>query len=264
MEDILQKILVEKRRELAQRQKRLPLADLESAARLASPPRPFAQALLDRAGAGKAAVIAEIKKASPSAGVIREDFNPVEIARDYAAHGATCLSVLTDESFFQGCDSYLTAARAACALPLLRKDFLIDPYQVWEARAIGADAILLIVAALADAQMAELEACALELGMSVLVESHDAAELDRALRLRTPLMGINNRDLRTFVTDIQRSIELLPQIPTGRLLISESGIRQPADVQTLRSAGIHAFLVGEGLMRVAQPGQALQELFAGE
>ncbi|MBU2753805.1 indole-3-glycerol phosphate synthase TrpC [Acidithiobacillus sp. CV18-2] len=264
MEDILQKILAEKRRELAQRQRRLPLADLQSAARLASPPRPFAQALLDRAGAGKAAVIAEIKKASPSAGVIREDFNPVEIARDYAAHGATCLSVLTDESFFQGCDSYLTAARAACALPLLRKDFLIDPYQVWEARAIGADAILLIVAALADAQMAELEACALELGMSVLVESHDAAELDRALRLRTPLMGINNRDLRTFVTDIQRSIELLPQIPTGRLLISESGIRQPADVQTLRSAGIHAFLVGEGLMRVAQPGQALQELFAGE
>lgn len=264
MEDILQKILVEKRRELAQRQKRLPLADLESAARLASPPRPFAQALLDRAGAGKAAVIAEIKKASPSAGVIREDFNPVEIARDYAAHGATCLSVLTDESFFQGCDSYLTAARAACALPLLRKDFLIDPYQVWEARAIGADAILLIVAALSDAQMAELEACALELGMSVLVESHDAAELDRALRLRTSLMGINNRDLRTFVTDIQRSIELLPQIPTGRLLISESGIRQPTDVQTLRSAGIHAFLVGEGLIRAAQPGQALQELFAGE
>ncbi|MDD3760816.1 MAG: indole-3-glycerol phosphate synthase TrpC [Acidithiobacillus sp.] len=264
MEDILQKILAEKRHELARRQKRLPLADLESAARLASPPRPFAQALLDRAGTGKAAVIAEIKKASPSAGVIREDFNPVEIARDYAAHGATCLSVLTDESFFQGSDSYLTAAREACALPLLRKDFLIDPYQVWEARAIGADAILLIVAALSDAQMAELEACALELGMSVLVESHDAAELDRALCLRTPLMGINNRDLRTFVTDIQRSIELLPQIPAGRLLISESGIRQPADVQTLRRAGIHAFLVGEGLMRAPNPGQALQELFAGD
>ncbi|WP_308389883.1 indole-3-glycerol phosphate synthase TrpC [Acidithiobacillus sp. AMEEHan] len=262
MEDILQKILAEKRSELARRQKRLPLADLASTARLASPPRPFAQSLLDRAAAGKAAVIAEIKKASPSAGIICEDFNPVEIARDYAAHGATCLSVLTDESFFQGSDSYLTAAREACSLPVLRKDFIIDPYQVWEARAIGADAILLIVAALADAQMAELEACALELGMDVLVESHDAAELDRALRLQSSLMGINNRDLRTFVTDIQRSIELLPQIPPGRLLISESGIRQRADVQTLRSAGIHAFLVGEGLMRTPNPGQALQELFA--
>ncbi|MEY2342305.1 indole-3-glycerol phosphate synthase TrpC [Acidithiobacillus sp. IBUN Pt1247-S3] len=262
MEDILQKILAEKRRELAQRQKRLPLSDLQSAAHLVAPPRNFAQALHERVAAGKAAVIAEIKKASPSAGVIREDFNPVEIARDYAAHGATCLSVLTDEVFFQGSDSYLTAAREACPLPVLRKDFVVDPYQVWEARAIGADAILLIVAALSDAQMAELEACALELGMSVLVESHDAAELGRALRLRTSLIGINNRDLRHFVTNIQRSIELLPQVPADRLLISESGIRRPEDVQTLRSAGIHAFLVGEGFMRAPSPGLALQELFA--
>ena len=262
MEDILQKILAEKRRDLAQRQKRLPLRDLQSAARLASSPRNFAQTLQDRVAVGKAAVIAEIKKASPSAGVIREDFNPVEIARDYAAHDAACLSVLTDEVFFQGNDSYLTAARAACPLPLLRKDFILDPYQVWEARAIGADAILLIVAALADPQMAELEACALELGMSVLVESHDATELERALHLRTPLIGINNRDLRHFVTDIQRSIDLLPQVPTGRLLISESGIRRPEDVQTLRNAGIHSFLVGEGCMRAPSPGRALQELFA--
>lgn len=262
MENILQKILAEKRRELVERQTRLAFSELQSAARFAAPVRDFAQALQERVAAGQAAVIAEIKKASPSAGVIRADFNPVEIARDYSAHGAACLSVLTDEAFFQGSDSYLTAARAACSLPVLRKDFILDPYQVWEARAIGADAILLIVAALSDAQMAELEACALELGMSVLVESHDAAELERALRLRTPLIGINNRDLRRFDTDIQRSIELLPQVPAERLLISESGIRRPADVQTLRTAGIHAFLVGEGLMRAPRPGHALQELFA--
>ena len=262
MEDILQKILAEKRRELVERQRRLAFSELQSAARFAAPVRDFAQALQERVAVGQAAVIAEIKKASPSAGVIRADFNPVEIARDYSAHGAACLSVLTDEAFFQGSDSYLTAARAACSLPVLRKDFILDPYQVWEARAIGADAILLIVAALSDAQMAELEACALELGMSVLVESHDAAELERALRLRTPLIGINNRDLRRFDTDIQRSIELLPQVPAERLLISESGIRRPVDVQTLRTAGIHAFLVGEGLMRAPRPGHALQELFA--
>jgi indole-3-glycerol phosphate synthase len=263
VEDILQKILAEKRRELTERQARLGLADLQSAARLASPPRDFAAALQTRVAAGAAAVIAEIKKASPSAGVIRADFNPVEIARDYAQQGAACLSVLTDESFFQGSDSYLSAARAACSLPVLRKDFLIDPYQVWEARAIGADAILLIVAALSDAQMAELEAVALELGMAVLVESHDAAELERALRLRTPLIGIDNRDLRRFDTDIQRSIDLLSAVPADRLLISESGIRSRADVAILRQAGIHAFLVGEGLMRAASPGAALRELFAG-
>ena len=262
MEDILQKILAEKRRELVERQKRLAFSELQSAARFAAPVRDFAQALQERVAVGQAAVIAEIKKASPSAGVIRADFNPVEIARDYSTHGAVCLSVLTDEAFFQGSDSYLTAARAACSLPVLRKDFILDPYQVWEARAIGADAILLIVAALSDAQMAELEDCALELGVSVLVESHDAAELERALRLRTPLIGINNRDLRRFDTDIQRSIELLPQVPAERLLISESGIRRPVDVQTLRTAGIHAFLVGEGLMRAPRPGLALQELFA--
>jgi len=260
--DTLAEILQHKAVEVAARRQRLGLVELQSAAALAAPPRDFVAALRAPLAQGKAAVIAEIKQASPSAGVLRTDFNPVEIARDYAAHGAACLSVLTDERFFQGSDSYLTAARSAVDLPALRKDFCIDPYQVWEARAIGADAILLIVAALADATLRELEALALDLGMAVLVEVHDAQELQRALRLRSPLLGINNRDLRSFSTSIQRSIDLLPRVPEDRLVISESGIRSPGDVATLRACGIHAFLVGEALMREAAPGKALARLFA--
>ncbi|MCE5420117.1 MULTISPECIES: indole-3-glycerol phosphate synthase TrpC [Acidithiobacillus] len=262
MMDTLQEILQHKATEVAARRQRLGLAELQSAAALAAPPRDFVGALRQPQATGAAAVIAEIKKASPSAGVIRENFNPVEIARDYAAHGAACLSVLTDERFFQGNDSYLTAARSAVNLPALRKDFCIDPYQVWEARAIGADAILLIVAALGDDTLRELEALALDLGMAVLVEVHDAQELRRALALRSPLLGINNRDLRSFTTSIQRSIDLLPAIPEDRLVISESGIRSPEDVATLRARGIHAFLVGEALMREDAPGKALAQLFA--
>jgi indole-3-glycerol phosphate synthase len=212
--------------------------------------------------AGAAAVIAEVKKASPSKGVLREDFDPAAIGASYARGGATCLSVLTDVQFFQGAPAYLEAARAASGLPVLRKDFIVDPYQVAEARAWGADAILLIVAALAPAQMRELEAAAEEFGLAVLVEVHDAQELDAALTLRTPLLGINNRNLRTFATTLQTTLDLLDRIPQGRLVVTESGIATPADVQRMRAAGVHAFLVGEAFMRAADPGAELARLFA--
>jgi indole-3-glycerol phosphate synthase len=212
--------------------------------------------------AGQAAVIAEVKKASPSKGVLRENFVPAEIAASYALHGAACLSVLTDERFFQGNAAYLQQARAACALPALRKDFMIDEYQVVEARALGADCILLIAACLADAQMADLEAAALALGMDVLVEVHDGAELARALRLKTPLLGINNRNLKTFEVTLDTTLGLLADVPSDKLLVTESGILGRADVLRMRSAGIHAFLVGEAFMRAPEPGVALAELFA--
>ncbi|MHB1735369.1 MAG: indole-3-glycerol phosphate synthase TrpC [Acidithiobacillus sp.] len=261
MADILKEIIARKREELAERKTRLGLTELQSVVALTAPPRDFIGAIQAKIAQGQAAVIAEIKKASPSAGVIREDFNPVTIAQDYAAHEAACLSVLTDEHYFQGADLYLTAAREACTLPVLRKDFCIDPYQVWEARAIGADAILLIVAALSDAELQSLEATAQGLGMSVLVEVHDGAELRRALKLRTPLIGINNRDLRRFVTEIETTLKLLPEIPEGRIVVTESGIRRSEEVATLRAAGVAAFLVGEAFMRAAQPGEALKRLF---
>ncbi|MHB8249480.1 MAG: indole-3-glycerol phosphate synthase TrpC [Acidithiobacillus sp.] len=263
MADILQEILAQKVAEVAQRKRRVDLAALRDTVALTVPPRDFVGAIRAQMAQGRPAVIAEIKKASPSAGVIREDFNPVTIARDYAAHGAACLSVLTDEAYFQGSDQYLTAAREACALPVLRKDFIIDPYQVWEARAIGADAILLIVAALSDLQLQELEAQALALDLAVLVEVHDAAELGRALRLQTPLMGINNRDLRSFVTRIDTTLALLPYLPADRIAVTESGIRSSEDVARLRAAGVGAFLVGEAFMRSPQPGPALAALFPG-
>jgi indole-3-glycerol phosphate synthase len=210
---------------------------------------------------GRAAVIAEVKKASPSKGVLREHFEPAEIAASYQRGGASCLSVLTDESFFQGSPAFLKAARAACTLPVLRKDFLFDPYQVYEARSWGADCILLIVAVLDDAQLADLEACALSLGMDVLVEVHDAAELDRALRLRTPLVGVNNRNLRTFEVSLDTTLSQLSRIPSDRLPVTESGILSRDDVLTMRAAGVDAFLVGEAFMRAPEPGEALRALF---
>lgn len=261
--DILDRILTRKAQEVAERKSRQPLETLQYAVSMASPPRDFVAALWQRARAThpEPAVIAEIKKASPSKGLIRPDFNPVEIARSYASHGAACLSVLTDVDFFQGADAYLTAAREACDLPVLRKEFIIDPYQIWEARAIGADAILLIVAALSLQELLAFEAQAHELGMAVLVEVHDATELDMALQLKTPLIGVNNRDLRTFETRLDISLDLLPQVGPDRLLISESGIHTAADVTRLKDAGIHAYLVGEALMRQPDPGDALQSLF---
>jgi indole-3-glycerol phosphate synthase len=207
-------------------------------------------------------VIAEVKKASPSKGVLRADFRPAEIAASYAAGGAACLSVLTDREYFQGAPEYLQAARAACALPVLRKDFLVDPYQVFEARATGADAILLIVAALSLGEMQEMEGIARELGMAVLVESHDGVELDLALQLATPLIGINNRNLRSFEVSLDTTIGLLPRIPADRLVITESGILAPADVARMRASGVHAYLVGEAFMRAAEPGAELKALFA--
>jgi indole-3-glycerol phosphate synthase len=217
--------------------------------------------LKQRIGAGGAGVIAEIKKASPSKGVLREQFVPAQIAASYERHGAACLSVLTDRRFFQGATAYLEQARAACALPVLRKDFMVDAYQVFEARAMGADCILLIAACLDDALMADLEAQAFALGMAVLVEVHDGAELQRALRLKTPLVGINNRNLRSFDVTLDTTLGLLPQIPKDRLLVTESGILGRNDVQRMRDADVHAFLVGEAFMRAPDPGQALAELF---
>lgn len=261
MPDILQEILARKHEEIITRKARLGLAELQEVVALSAPPRDFVGAIRDKILAGQTAVIAEIKKASPSAGVIREDFNPVLIAQDYAAHGAACLSVLTDEHYFQGTDLYLTAAREACTLPVLRKDFCIDPYQVWEARAIGADAILLIVAALTDEALQTLEESAHYLGMAVLVEVHNAEELQRALKLRTPLIGINNRDLHRFVTDIETTLRLLSAVPSERIIVTESGIRSAEEVQRLSAAGVHTFLVGEAFMREAHPGVALARIF---
>ncbi|OGI57048.1 MAG: indole-3-glycerol-phosphate synthase, partial [Candidatus Muproteobacteria bacterium RBG_19FT_COMBO_61_10] len=223
--------------------------------------RGFAGAIGQRLKAGRAAVIAEIKKASPSKGLLRADFHPAEIAASYERGGATCLSVLTDVDFFQGADEYLQQARAACALPVLRKDFMLDPYQVYEARVLGADCILLIVAILGDTQMQELAGHARDIGMDVLVEVHDAQELARALPLNTPLIGINNRDLRTFETRLETTLDLLSQIPADRIVITESGIHTPADVARMRAHGVHAFLVGEAFMRADDPGAKLAELF---
>jgi len=219
-------------------------------------------ALRSKISAGMPAVIAEVKKASPSKGVLRADFDPSAIARSYARHGAACLSVLTDVKFFQGHHDYLGQARIAVELPVLRKDFVVDPYQVYESRAMGADCILLIVAALGQDEMVELERIALALGMAVLVEVHDAHELARALGLQTPLVGINNRNLRTFATSLQTTLDLLPHVPTDRIVITESGILAPADVRTMQAAGVHAFLVGEAFMRADDPGAALAQLVA--
>ena len=262
MSDILNKIVAVKHEEIAQGRQRRSLASWREQAEARRDVRGFERSLRQRLSQGEAAVIAEIKKASPSKGVIREHFVPGEIARSYAEHGAACLSVLTDERFFQGHADYLEQARAACSLPALRKDFMVDPYQVYEARAIGADCILLIAACLDDARMADLEACALDLGMDVLVEVHDGAELDRALRLRTPLVGINNRNLRTFEATLQTTLDLLPRIPAERLLVTESGILRSEDVRLMRDHGVHAFLVGEAFMRADSPGQALADFFA--
>ena len=261
MADILERILATKRAEIAVARQARDQASLRRAAESLGGTRGFAAALQARVAGGAPAVIAEIKKASPSKGVIRPDFQPGAIARSYADHGAACLSVLTDREYFQGAPEYLAEARAACALPALRKDFLIDLYQVYEARAMGADCVLLIVAALERGLMAELEACALELGMSVLVEVHDGRELDEALRLRTPLLGINNRNLRTFETSLDTTIGLLKNIPADRLVVTESGIHQPADVARMRAARVHAFLVGEAFMRAPEPGVELERLF---
>lgn len=262
MSDILRKIVEVKWQEIAQARARVGESGLREQIAKQTPPRGFVQALRDRVAAGQAAVIAEIKKASPSKGVLRPDFAPVQIARSYEAGGAACLSVLTDVEFFQGSAQYLMDARAACSLPVLRKDFMVDPYQVLEARAWGADCILLIAACLADDQMAGLEQAAHELGMDVLVEVHDADELERALRLKTPLLGINNRNLRTFEVSLDTTIRMLARVPAERLLVTESGILTAEDVGRMRTHGVHAFLVGEAFMRAPDPGAALSGLFA--
>ena len=259
--DILQKILTRKREEIVERSARLPLAELRQRAQAASPMRGFVNAIRARIAQGKPAVIAEIKKASPSKGLLRADFNPAEIAQSYERHGATCLSVLTDRDFFQGADEHLQEARAACSLPVLRKDFTIDAYQVYEARTLGADCILLIVAALDDAQLRELSGLAHMLEMDVLVEVHDAQELERALMLDTPLIGINNRDLRTFEVKLETTLDLLEQIPKDRIVVTESGIHTPKDVFLMRQSGVNAFLVGETFIKAPDPGAKLTELF---
>ena len=258
---ILENIVARKYEEVKENRARISLDELQRLAASADAPRGFAQALRDRAAARKPAVIAEIKKASPSKGVIRENFNPAEIAASYQQGGATCLSVLTDIDYFQGSPEYLKQARAACSLPVIRKDFLVDPYQVVEARAMAADCILLIVASLEDGQMAELNATAVELGMDVLVEVHDAAELDRALRLDTPLVGVNTRNLHNFEVSLNTTLELLPQIPADRLAVTESGILTRADVELMLDNSVYSFLVGEAFMRVEDPGAELQRLF---
>lgn len=261
MSDILQKIVATKREEIAAAQKRVPLAAMRQDAESRLLTRDFVGAMRAKIVHGQPAVIAEIKKASPSKGVIREDFVPADIAQSYAEHGAACLSVLTDRQYFQGAPDYLKQARASCGLPVLRKDFMVDPYQVYEARSMGADCILLIAACLDDAQMADLEAVALGLNMAVLVEVHDRDELQRALRLRTPLLGINNRNLRTFEVTLDTTLGMLADVPADRLLVTESGILGRPDVARMRAAGVHAFLVGEAFMRAPDPGVALADLF---
>lgn len=259
--DILARILQTKAVEVAQARAAVPLAEVKAQASGAAPVRDFAGAIRARVEARQPAVVAEIKKASPSRGVIRADFQPAEIARSYERGGAACLSVLTDEQYFQGTLAYMTEARAACSLPVLRKEFILDEYQVYEARAAGADAILLIVAALDDARMQAFEAIAQSLGMAVLVESHDAAELERALRLATPLIGINNRDLRTFETSLDTTYGLLRQIGDGRLVVTESGILERSHVDAMRAHEVYGFLVGEAFMRAPDPGSQLRALF---
>jgi indole-3-glycerol phosphate synthase len=262
MADVLQRILATKREEIAAAKQAIPAREVEARARAAAPARDFVGAMRAKRAAGRPAVIAEIKRASPSKGLLREDFDPAAIARSYETGGAACLSVLTDRQFFQGAPEHLAAARAACALPALRKDFVLEPYQVHEARSLGADCILLIAAALTPGAMRGLEALAHELGMAVLVEIHDAAELDAALALRTPLLGINNRNLRTFETRLETTLELMRRIPSERIVVAESGILSPADAQRLWRGGVGAFLVGEALMRAADPGKALHEFFS--
>lgn len=261
MSDILKKILATKVEEVALAKAVQPLAMVRDRAREQAPGRDFVGAIGAKLAAGQAAVIAEIKKASPSKGVIRADFRPAEIAASYAKHGAACLSVLTDRQYFQGAPHYLQQARGYCDLPVLRKDFLVDSYQVYEARAMGADAILLIVGALSLGQMQEMEGISAELGMSVLVESHDGAELELALQLQTPLIGINNRNLRTFEVSLETTIGLLPRIGSERIVVTESGILAAADVAQMQAAGVNAFLVGEAFMRADDPGVALAGLF---
>jgi indole-3-glycerol phosphate synthase len=266
MSDILEKILAVKADEVNAARKKRDLPSLRAEAESlraesGMAPRGFERALREKIAAGHAGVIAEVKKASPSKGVLRENFVPEAIAESYATHGAACLSVLTDVNFFQGHADYLKRARAACDLPALRKDFMMDLYQVYEARTWGADCILLIVAALDHGLMAELEACALELGMDVLVEVHGADELDAALKLKTPLMGVNNRNLRTFEVSLDNTLALLPHMPDNRLVVTESGILGPADVQRMRDANVNAFLVGEAFMRAPEPGVELARLF---
>ncbi|MBC7992145.1 MAG: indole-3-glycerol phosphate synthase TrpC [Rhizobacter sp.] len=261
MSDILDKIVAVKREEIAAARAKRDLVSWRREAEARTDVRDFDAALRAKIASGHAAVIAEVKKASPSKGVLREHFVPSEIAASYERGGAACLSVLTDVQFFQGATAYLEQARAACALPVLRKDFMVDAYQVVEARAMGADCILLIAACLDDALMADLEAQAHALGMAVLVEVHDGDELDRALKLNTPLLGINNRNLRSFEVSLDTTLALLPRVPADRLLVTESGILGQADVQRMRGSGVHAFLVGEAFMRAPEPGAALADLF---
>jgi indole-3-glycerol phosphate synthase len=263
MSDILNKIVAVKRQEVAAAIRRKPLDAVRFDAESRVLTRDFAGALRAKIAAGKPAVIAEVKKASPSKGVLRADFIPADIAQSYAEHGAACLSVLTDKDFFQGSVDYLKQARASCDLPVLRKDFIVDAYQVYESRVMGADCILLIAACLDDAQMASLEVLAMSLDMAVLVEVHDSAELARALQLKTPLLGINNRNLQTFEVSLDTTLSLLKDVPADRLLVTESGITTPADVARLRAAGVNAFLVGEAFMRAEDPGVALATLFPG-
>ncbi|EXI71359.1 MAG TPA: indole-3-glycerol phosphate synthase TrpC [Candidatus Accumulibacter phosphatis] len=261
MSDILDRILAVKRDEVAAARSIAPLSEVRAVAAAQTPARDFLGQMRQSIAAGRPAVIAEIKKASPSRGVLRADFQPAGIAQSYERHGAACLSVLTDQQFFQGAPAYLQAARAACRLPVLRKDFLVDPYQLYEARAMGADAILLIVAALDLPVLRDFEAIAASLGMAVLVEVHDHSELDLALQLATPLVGINNRNLRSFAVSLQTTLELLPEIPSDRLVVTESGILARPDVQLMREHAVHAFLVGEVFMRAEEPGEALAALF---
>ena len=261
MSDILQKILAAKRDEIRVAQAERSHDDVEAAARAAPPARDFVGALRAKIGAGQPAVIAEVKKASPSKGVLREDFDPASIAASYERAGAACLSVLTDRTFFQGSPDYLVAARDACSLPVLRKEFIVDEYQVAESRALGADAILLIVSALDDERLVALERAAIDHGLAVLVEVHDAGELGRALELATPLIGINNRNLRDFSVSLQTTIALLPSIPRDRIVVTESGIVAQRDVAQMRRHDVHAFLVGEAFMRAPDPGKALTALF---
>jgi indole-3-glycerol phosphate synthase len=263
MSDILSQIVAVKREEIAASQQRVSLQAIRADAESRVLTRDFEGALRRKIAAGRSAVIAEIKKASPSKGLLRADFIPADIAQSYAEAGAACLSVLTDRQFFQGQNDFLKQARASCDLPVLRKDFMVDPYQIYESRAVGADCVLLIAACLEDAQMAELEGIARSLDMAVLVEVHDAAELERALKLRTPLLGINNRNLRTFEVTLQTTLDLLQRVPGDRLVITESGIQSKDDVGKMREGGVHAFLVGEAFMRADDPGSALAGLFGG-
>jgi indole-3-glycerol phosphate synthase len=260
--DILKKIVDRKLEEIADRVSKISLEEVKEKAKAASVPRGFVDSIKNKIASGKAGVIAEIKKASPSKGVMRENFDPVQIAKSYEKGGAACLSVLTDIDFFQGSDEYLQKARACCSLPVIRKDFIVDPYQVYEARAINADCILLIVACLTDDQLKQLSDLATGLGMDVLVEVHDEQELQRSLKLNLPLVGINNRNLRTFETSLGTTIELLKQIPDDRIVVTESGIHTPEDVKLMRDNNVNAFLVGEAFMRADEPGEKLAELFS--